>query len=356
MESVVRTKLEGLESLRWFAAASIILFHVATIPDHGPPRSIANLEPYLNYGVPLFYVVSAFGLWYGYLGRLTTRAAVTSFYKRRFFRIAPLFYLLLIVYSVVLPEDFSVPKLVTSVLFVFNLVPTHVEGIVWASWSIGVEMLLYAFLPLVAMFVRETRHAIALFVGAVITQVTWHWLFQHSSPSMRTFAHFSIVNYVAFFAAGILALMAFIEVRASERWQPRYGLDLLRLAIALMALLILIGHPSHSLVRIGWSVALSCLVVGVSARPVRGLVNGVTQRLGEASFSLYLLHPMTIGVFDKAGLIDEAYSRFGGVGGYLVIAVCVFAVVIPASLMSYQFVERRGMRLGGGSAVATTRH
>ena len=120
--------LSGLESLRWYAAAAMIVYHVAKIRTDSIERRNEVVQ-FLNFGVPFFYVVSAFGLWYGYLGKLATGSQLKQFYRRRFFRIASLFYAMLCVYIVLLGFDVNPVKVLTSVTFTFTLsVPGRRDG------------------------------------------------------------------------------------------------------------------------------------------------------------------------------------------------------------------------------------
>lgn len=68
-----RQRLHGLEAIRFFAALMIILFHLVHLPSLALPDYLAFIGKYFAIGVPLFYVVSAFGLFLGYRGRTATR-------------------------------------------------------------------------------------------------------------------------------------------------------------------------------------------------------------------------------------------------------------------------------------------
>src|SRR5262249_59286531 len=92
-----RTQLEGANAVRFWAAMSIVLFHLALLPKKELPGFLSVIPNFAGFGVPLFYVLSAFALSYGYYGSLETGAAIRRFYSLRFFRIAPLFYLMMAV-------------------------------------------------------------------------------------------------------------------------------------------------------------------------------------------------------------------------------------------------------------------
>src|ERR1043165_1258688 len=142
-DGVARNRLDGIEALRGFAALSIILFHVVWIAPVSLPKTIAVLKYFLGMGVPLFFVISAFSLAYGYLGRLDRGEGLVAFYVRRIARIAPLFYFMLAVHLVLAwflyAQSYSLWDIVLNITFLFDLSPRLVDGIVPASWSIGID-------------------------------------------------------------------------------------------------------------------------------------------------------------------------------------------------------------------------
>ena len=54
MEQQRRIKPGGLETLRWYAAAAIIVYHVEKVPDRLPSNGVMSVVQFLNFGVPLF--------------------------------------------------------------------------------------------------------------------------------------------------------------------------------------------------------------------------------------------------------------------------------------------------------------
>lgn len=84
--------LPGLLAMRCYAAMAIMLFHLIALPKLQIPAYLSFVPTNFSLGVPLFYTVSAFGLFVGYAGRIGSRAELREFYILRFLRIAPLFY------------------------------------------------------------------------------------------------------------------------------------------------------------------------------------------------------------------------------------------------------------------------
>ena len=200
-----RAQLDGANAVRFWAAMSIVFYHVALLPEKDLPAFLWVIPSFAGFGVPLFYVLSAFALSYGYYGKLETGTAIRHFYARRFFRIAPLFYLMMAVYlaqSWIRGTGVPAAQVLSSATFTFNLIPGHSESFVWAAWSIGVEMLFYAVFPFIMILITNLWRAGLFFVGAVWIAALWEHGFQGASGQIQSFATYSLVAHIHYFAAG----------------------------------------------------------------------------------------------------------------------------------------------------------
>jgi peptidoglycan/LPS O-acetylase OafA/YrhL len=346
------TQLEGANAVRFWAAMSIVMYHVALLPKKDLPAFLWVITNFGGFGVPLFYVLSAFALSYGYCGRLETSTAIRHFYARRFFRIAPLFYVMMAVYLVWFSiRGIGVPsgQVLSSATFTFNLIPGHSESFVPAAWSIGVEMLFYAVFPFIMILVTNLWRAALFFAGAVLIAALWAHGFQGASEQIRPFATYSLVAHIHYFAAGILAYFVWRLLRWSRL------LHRIAVAGALMGIASLIAfafplevlfgqalgwdHSRAGMVAV-WALVLAMLVLGMSFQHFEHRGLRWTAGLGEASFSLYLWHPFIIGVLINFGVYDRIYA-FSPLFGYFASVILTLAILIPASLASYRLVEKR---------------
>ena len=91
-------KLPGLHGLRGIAALMIVLFHLAT--NVRVPDVFSVVKSHFGLSVPLFFVLSGFSLMYStsrYVGR---DGWLQVYLIKRFFRIAPLFYVMIAFFAV----------------------------------------------------------------------------------------------------------------------------------------------------------------------------------------------------------------------------------------------------------------
>jgi peptidoglycan/LPS O-acetylase OafA/YrhL len=349
-------RLDGVEALRAVAALMIVLHHLVLLPSPNLalPAGLGVIKDWFGMGVPLFYALSGFVLAHGYLGRLGSSESVRRFYVRRLFRIAPLFYFMLVVWLLASQWKWgsfrsSLSDIFLNVLFVFGLVPGKHESIVWAGWSIGVEMLFYAVFPLIAAVVA-TRTAgvlawiVAVFVGSACFDAL-------TAMNVGSFAYMNLVTHLPNFLIGVLAFLVWRDL--GFRTGRLAGFLLLVAAFALAGLLAYSSGFREGLAQVkgirldlyAWGLAFMALTLSVCVWPNRLIVNRVSTYLGRISFSLYLWHPLLIVLL--LDVIGALRARLQGDG--LILAACtatVLTVLVAVSSLSYRFIELPGMNYG----------
>ena len=93
----MENKFSFIDSFRGVAIILVMLTHANYIFDPSIIRSFFGIVQFGARGVQLFYMISAFTLFNSYYSRkVNNENSIISFYSRRFFRIAPMFYISLI--------------------------------------------------------------------------------------------------------------------------------------------------------------------------------------------------------------------------------------------------------------------
>lgn len=361
MASDDRHQLIALESLRGIAGMLVIAAHVAYIPAlHWPPVASPVLAPSAIYCVPMFFTLSAFVMWYGYADGGRVRRGALHFYRRRFFRIAPLYYVLLFLYiGVVYPWDFIWPYLWSASTLIFNLVPGHHVGIVVASWSLGVEIVFYALFPLLVRWVRTLPVAIALFVATALWAVPADrefagvTRFEQLLPwDMAKFDVYASSQFnMLFFAGGIVAAMLLPRLW-SERGQAWAFWLFWASAVAIVVLVATSALGLHDLfgLRPVWAIVMGALILSVSVRPPAVLQARPIRWLGKVSLSIYLVHALVVVYLDRYGVFAWLDRTLGG-WGYVAAVGIVSVITIAIASLTYRFIEAPFMGAGGRAAV-----
>lgn len=346
-----RAHLGGVESLRAYAAFAIVIFHVIHLTQAPVPKSLEFMKFFFGFGVPLFFVVSAFSLAYGYEGRLFGNGQLKEFYLRRVMRIAPLYYLAigtwLLAMAMIGGPPPSARMLALSLTFLFNLTPSTVDGIAPASWSIGVEMLFYLIFPFVLALARTLPRAIlatAAFTGVALAYAA---ITTRLELNQSFLVHGLIFN-LPYFGFGLIAFKLYQVLDA------RRGIQVTAAGLALLFSFWLASGPFG---RMGWTVSIiymlcwgapfALICLGMAQRPLAILSNPATEFLGKISFGLYLGHPQLIFVLTRMGVYERIQQLPGGSGVTFPLAVLVTsAALIPVAWALYVFVERPGIELG----------
>ncbi len=291
-------RLEGLHGIRGLAAATVAFFHLTVIGGLQPPSLVAPVVAHFYLAVHVFFVLSAFALAYSATQSPTGYGA---YLVKRFFRIAPLFYVLVAwtLYRGGWPDWAT---LAANLSFTFNLI---LDGLLWALWQ--------------------------------------------PDPRLGEYVYFFIGSNLSPFIAGICAYRVFSRL-ATTRLPERFRAALLLLCVS--ALMLAYADPLHLYERARglyyalWSVPFAMLCVSQSLYPARFFASRALQWLGDRSYSIYLLHPA---IFFVLRPWYPALIRATGVDGewQLAIPFLVSApVLLVAADLSYRLIESPGMRMG----------
>lgn len=351
-------QLEGANAVRFYAALAIILYHIVKLTRMEVPPFLDFIGRSGGFGVPLFFVLSGFVLCVGYVGRLDGRRQIEGFYVRRFFRIAPLFYFMMCVYVFFLwarsGKFVPIELILSSATFTFNMIPGHTAGFVWASWSIGVEMIFYALFPVVILATTDFFRSLLVFLLALFVSVLWYRGLEGVPRELGHFRNLGFPSYFQYFLAGIVAYWVWAKVS----WTRLKHICCIMFSCLLIAVLVSfsaevsgisgrilgLGYARAGVVAL-WSIALAALVVGMGfvSFSVRYLT--FSAWLGERSYSLYLWHPLVIGLIIQLGGYKWIAQEFSGpLSVFLVSVAITLSIVIAISIPSYEFLEKR---LGG---------
>ena len=171
-------RIAALDAGRAIAVVGVVAVHLSfQFPNL--PHSVALIARMGQYGVQLFFVISAITIFMTLEADrerfCAARHITLRFYIKRFFRIAPLYYVAIAIYGLIswgaLRSGYerawvlgahSPADILLNVLFLHALSPSAINNVVPGGWSIGVEMLFYLLAPLIFFFtLNRVRLAIA---------------------------------------------------------------------------------------------------------------------------------------------------------------------------------------------------
>lgn len=297
----ISKRMDGLQAARGVAALSVVLTHAMMFQLH-LLRSVGDLPGI--YGVALFFVIS------GYIMVKTTGEASFSpivFMKRRFERIAPLYYIasaVLALCVIILPYSFRSTTLndpmhiVRSFLFFPSYAPRS-SGDVFPfyklGWTLNLEMFFYILFSFFS-FTNVSRRILAVSCILVFMMLARPFIFEISAPS-EMWSRPVMFGFI----------LGMCVARVQQRNAVRVGSlgAVIMLGISAVAMGILGALYEHLTVLELSGGALTVLICAViSAIQIAVVVfffdkNSVATprwliRLGNASYSIYLFHMFAV--------------------------------------------------------------
>jgi peptidoglycan/LPS O-acetylase OafA/YrhL len=344
-------KLQFLDSLRGLAILLVLLVHSGGLAElFGRKLEAANFG---QRGVQLFYQLSAFSLLYSHSRR--REASFRAFFIRRFFRIAPLFYLSMVanyVATVVIGRSppLSLAAYASGLSFLFGFHPAMINAVAPAGWSVAVEAIFYAFFPVLAAWVTDLGRALALTAGSMLAcfLICYRLEVYPLTVLPAEYVHF-LWFPVEFpvFCLGFVGFFAWQELELADLGPRRKAISLGLLLLA--AFTVYAGFPPVDYRLYANSLSFAFLIVAVAIEPWRLLVNPATALIGRLSFSIYLIHPYltraagaTMDWLERMTTM-RLYGSWAGLG-------VAFAVYLGGSLVlaavTYRLVELPGIALG----------
>jgi len=169
----------SLDLLRGLAIAMVVLTHCS----HTAASVIPDLRffswHYGKLGVQLFFIVSGYTMMLTF-GDNVDATSTRSFYLRRIFRIAPLFWAAILFYLILpaapdqevwAPNGIDSSKVALTFFFLHWTSITAFNSVVPGGWSIAVEMQFYALFPLLLYLFRKRNGPILCYTLIAATTI-----------------------------------------------------------------------------------------------------------------------------------------------------------------------------------------
>ncbi len=226
---------KGLNALRFFAASLVVLHHTATIGKKDGLFDLCGWGLFRNgaNAVNFFFVLSGFLITYLLLKEheQTGTVGIKQFYLRRVRRIWPLYFLLIIIGTLLLPLafglvgiDYQMPYTLSQTwyyfLFFFPILVLFHYGhhFLEPLWSIGVEEVFYLIWAPVFKYCR--RHIVTILSGIIVLKLASLVLIQLFCAEDNVFT-FLMRNY-SFETMAVGALGACLLFNAKSRLENRW--------------------------------------------------------------------------------------------------------------------------------------
>jgi peptidoglycan/LPS O-acetylase OafA/YrhL len=312
---IYKSRIPELDGIRGIAVIMVLLFHLVN-NQMGQSnieafhwKALQSVTGFFWSGVDLFFILSGFLIGSILLKYKESKNYFKTFYIRRFLRIVPVFYILLIIY--ILMRIINVPDpgnflyinklpLLPFFLFIQNYVQAHFDtfgpGPLGPTWSLAVEEQFYLVLPTLIFFLRK-KWLPYVVIPLII-----------SAPIFRFFAETWYKSYFPFHMRmdtllfGVLIAYLVTEKDLIDKAKENYRVLISSILIFITLGVILsvkniIGVLNHSIFMVIYGLFLIAALSfnkGILGKLLR---NGVLRTFGFLSYAIYIFHQLFTGLF-----------------------------------------------------------
>lgn len=269
---------------------------------------------------------------------------------RRYFRIAPMFYIAMFANGVYLyfnNNNFSLQDYIIGVFFLHGFFPDLINTIVIGGWSVADEFIFYLIFPILCLFIKSFRASIVLFVSSLIFCILISSFLASRNPIYTEF--FTNMWFVYEFPVFCIGIVVYYLVKKISSYTDGNVIKFFTSIIFTFSFVSFILIPTDNSTIYLSSMMLGGCVAGIYFCNFKFFVSKYIQFVGKISYSIYLLHFFII-IF-----LSYCIKTYGvsvpnqGIYAYFsvfVIFVLISAMSLPLSSLSYYCVERPFVRIG----------
>lgn len=353
-------RITNLDGIRGIAVLVVIAFHYIhnqtmydswLINRFGTSASALIKIAYFGWsGVDLFFILSGFLIGNILLKNKDSKALFKTFYIRRFFRIIPVYYLLVALFFLLTLTSLYDPKasfffdpipLPAFLLMIQNFYMAHYNHFgplpLTPTWSLCIEEQFYLIMPFL-IFLINRRFAWMLAVAGIIIAI----LARHTASNYYS-------GYVLLTSRLDSPMMGFLlawlhQYQTFREWIARH----LWWVAGLLAMMAVVcwrfyaeTHPGilgHTLVAFTFVLVVILAVYSKNILLAKMLSNAFLLEMGKLSYFIYLYHQFVNGLLHLVFL----KQRTPILDSYLSIGVTVISLVITylMAMLSFKFIER----------------
>lgn len=326
-------EFKNLETLQLVRAVAVILvvFHHSyhlLIKYYGIDAPYFSLFEYGSMGVDLFFVLSGFIIFYIHHKDIGNKKRLNAFILKRFVRIYPIYWVITLSFVFI---NLMEGNLYSTIYFLksFFLLPQSNQPIIGVAWSLIHEILFYIIFSLLIYSRRIVYPLIGTWVVLIIILLAWP---THTFENEFVNLILNPLNLEFLFGC----LIAFIALNFNKnfRWMINVGLC----GIVFFVLIQHIGNMEINRI-VSWGIPSSFLILGLVNWEFRKEISvpKLLLYLGDASYSIYLTHIITLIFFDSIIKHFDIYSK---IEHHVTIAIIAGIIAVLLGCVFYNIVEK----------------
>lgn len=295
-------RYDNLDGLRAISCIGIVAMHIKANTSYQISGwAWDTFIPSLTHLVPLFLILSGFGMFCGYYERVKGgRVDWNQFYAKRYKKILPFFALLILIDVVMERSADHLIEGLTEATLVFGLLPNNNPSVIGVSWTLGVIFLFYMLFPFFVWLCWTKRRAwISLAISCGITLFCSIYFFKESFVVSDFVPRHNFIYCATFFVGGGTA---YLNRDAIKGFISRYRWLCLAGCVGLTALWYVTpsevaGADILIFKNLVLFLAWLCYAISVDSKI---LSNKVMKYLSGISLELYLAQMVIFRVVEKA--------------------------------------------------------
>ena len=315
--SRINGTIDNLQILRAFAAINVAILHIIqTSPAYGfEPDQLSLLKGWGQNGVDIFFVLSGFVMLHS---QLQKKKSAWNFFKFRLIRIVPIYWFVTMLavtsYFLIPSSSFnsdmpSIAKILESLFFLSYAISGEVPALA-VGWTLEWEMLFYLIFASSLIFSQWNKSYLFIFLFFIFIIITT--------------SEFIIIEFLY----GMLIAYAYNHLKISHQQG---------LIVAILGFILLIGSinqlgSAHFYRVVNWGLPSSLIIFGLAY--ANQYKSKLLKYLGDASYSIYLIHIFFISVYYK--VITYISTPLNND----LLALSCLAGCILSGAMLYSFIEK----------------
>ncbi|MBT8342638.1 MAG: acyltransferase [Desulfatitalea sp.] len=336
-------KIKNIQGLRGVAVLSVVLLHLMPIEQKygGSKAILPSLFHYGMFGVDLFFVISGFVMVAVTRGKFKQQKHALHFIYHRASRIYPTYWF----YSIIILSVFLIRPswlssdqgIQTNILASFLLLPSHTVPLVWVGWTLIHEMYFYIIFFLILLLFPERKMPMTVLVWAMGVLVM-NICFKSSSPIMSVVSHPLTIEFIG----GCFIALLYFKRSSQATARSLIAVACFGFAVSLFVYACYQKYTGQIVPLHWWRLlifgvpALLIVYCFVNAEKKGFVVSSPWVAIGNASYSIYLSHILTI---SAAGKIWGMFANNAVYDNVIMVPVLFFTAII-VGVISYYFVEK----------------
>lgn len=332
-------KIYSLQYLRALAALFVVLYHINDyFLEKYQYTFLLGVFKVGYVGVDIFFVISGFIILYIHFNDIGKRDRFKMYLTKRFIRIFPLYWLISLA---VIPLYFLFPNFgngtqrdIEVIIKSLFLIPQENSPILVVAWTLSYEVLFYLIFGtfFIATSKRLARYGFIFLwiVGIIIAVVTDKYI------SDSIFSKFLFNPYNLEFILGALVAVLF-------RFKLNYKLSIITFSLGITTFIIAWVSQYFNLLIINnhiliWAIPSFLIVLGfiIWEMNFKVPISNIFLYLGDASYSIYLIHFPAIYFLNKIFVYFNAQNKIGLLSMSLTTAI----LSIIAGCICHKLIEK----------------